>query len=127
MAGKMSIRGQRVLDEKVELSRSFRKTPTKAEAVLWAAVKGKKIDGYKFRRQQLILGFIVDFINADTGLIVEVDGGIHEETIEYDRERDAVFESAGFAILRLKNDFVLEQVEEAIEQIRHELKKLTDQ
>ncbi len=94
---------------------------------MWAAVKGKRIDGYKFRRQQLILGFIVDFFNADTGLIVEVDGGVHEETIEYDRERDAVFESAGFTILRLKNGFVLEQVEEAVEQIRHELKKLTDQ
>lgn len=114
-------------DEKVELSRSFRKAPTVAEAVLWAAASGKKIDGYKFRRQQLILGFIVDFFNADTGLIVEVDGSIHDKAIEYDRERDAVLENAGFTILRLRNECVLEQVDEAIEQIRHELKRLTDQ
>jgi very-short-patch-repair endonuclease len=62
----------------VEIAREFRKQPTKSEHILWGALRGKKLDGLKFRRQQPIGTFIVDFYNSAYRLVVEVDGPIHK-------------------------------------------------
>jgi very-short-patch-repair endonuclease len=62
----------------VEIARQFRKQPTPSEAILWQALRNRKLEGRKFRRQQPIGCFIVDFFCASERLIVEVDGLIHE-------------------------------------------------
>ncbi|WP_156926370.1 endonuclease domain-containing protein, partial [Chloroflexus sp. Y-396-1] len=65
-----------------EVARTFRKKPTPSENILWSAIRGKKLAGIKFRRQQPIGPFVVDFFAPSERLIVEVDGGVHEHQRE---------------------------------------------
>lgn len=69
---------QRVGDGKVNQARTLRKNMTPAEKKLWAALRGKKSGGFKFRRQQIIDGFIADFFCPAKNLVIEVDGSIHD-------------------------------------------------
>jgi very-short-patch-repair endonuclease len=82
---------------------------TEAEKVFWGMVRGRKMFGLKFRRQQVIDGFIVDFYCDSLGLCVEIDGSVHEseEQREYDRNRDEVLALRGLKVLRFSNDEVL--------------------
>jgi len=79
MSEKSITRNQRVFSSKVELSREFRKDLTDAEKVFREMVRGRRMFGLKFRRQQVIDGFIVDFYCDSIGLCVEIDGSIHED------------------------------------------------
>lgn len=90
----------------IEVAREFRKTPTKSEAILWKALRGKQRDGVKFRRQQPIGPFVVDFYNSDYRLVVEVDGPIHEFQKDADRARQELLETLGLKILRLKAEMI---------------------
>ena len=63
-------------------ARDFRKTPTFSEGILWQALRNRQVAGFKFRCQQPIGSFVVDFFCAEKGLIVEVDGAIHATQIE---------------------------------------------
>jgi len=85
----------------VEVARNFRKNPTRSEAILWRALRGKKLDGLKFRRQQNIGPFIVDFYNSSYRLIVEVDGQIHERQRQADQQRQELLESLGLRFVRV--------------------------
>lgn len=89
----------------------MRKNLTDAEKKLWRHLRLKNIGGNKFRRQQPIGKYIVDFVCLEKKLIVEVDGGQHSEEITYDNERTAWLESEGYRILRFWNNEVLEDVE----------------
>ncbi len=90
-----------------EVARRFRKEPTASEHLLWQALRNKQCAGRKFRRQQPIGGFIVDFLCADEKLIIEVDGEIHAAQREADAERQHLLEQAGYRVLR----FTANQVE----------------
>ena len=68
-------------------ARDFRKTPTFSEGILWQALRNRQVAGFKFRCQQPIGSFVVDFFCAEKGLIVEVDGAIHATQVERDEER----------------------------------------
>jgi len=68
---------------------------TRAERVLWQRLKAGRLQGWHFRRQQVIDGFIVDFYCHAAGLVLEIDGGVHEQQREYDTERDAVLLARG--------------------------------
>ena len=87
--------------EMAQIARQFRKTPTASEAMLWEALRGRQIQGAKFRRQQPIGPFVVDFFAAAQKLIVEVDGPIHDQQQEADRRRRALLESLGLRFLRV--------------------------
>jgi very-short-patch-repair endonuclease len=91
--------------ELVERARVLRKNMTKAEIILWSRIRSKKINGYKFRRQQPLLDYIVDFYCDELKLIIEVDGEIHSfsERISYDRKRDNILKINGYHIIRLSN------------------------
>jgi very-short-patch-repair endonuclease len=89
-----------------EIAREFRKEPTKSEAILWQALRGKKLDGIKFRRQQPISPFVVDFYNTVYRLVVEIDGDIHDLQKEADAARQQVLEELGLIILRVKSESV---------------------
>jgi very-short-patch-repair endonuclease len=86
----------------VEVARQFRKEPTPSEALLWRAVRGKKLAGIKFRRQQPIGPFVVDFYAPACRLIVEVDGPIHASQRAADEERQEILEMLGFHIIRFR-------------------------
>jgi very-short-patch-repair endonuclease len=83
----------------------MRTDATKAENLLWQALRGGKLEGLKFKRQVPIDGYIIDFICFEARLIIEVDGGQHSENAA-DAERDAHFARQGFRTLRFWNDEV---------------------
>ncbi len=101
-------------------ARALRNQPTIAEQHLWQHLRGKQINGVKFRRQQTIGGYIVDFISMEKKLIIELDGGQHAEQADYDAARTAYLESAGYRVLRFWNNQVLQQTLDVLTEIeRH--------
>jgi very-short-patch-repair endonuclease len=123
MPKKGIIRNQRVTSEKVERSRELRRDMTEAEKAFWEIVRGKKFHGLKFRRQQIIDGFIVDFYCDSLGLCVEIDGSIHdtEEQSEYDKNRDEVLALRGLKVLRFTNDELFNEPDVVVEKLKNEL------
>jgi very-short-patch-repair endonuclease len=93
---------------------------TAAEKKLWKALRRNQLDGLHFRRQQIIDGFIVDFYCHAVGLVVEVDGPIHDkaEQVEYDAERERVLEVYGLHLLRVRNEEVMQDLGSVLERIR---------
>ena len=108
----------------LEIARGFRKEPTKSEAILWQALRGKKLDGIKFRRQQPVGYFIVDFYNSVYHLVVEVDGSVHDTQVEIDLARQDILEQLGFNILRVKAEEVEKNLSSVLEEIRSKIKTL---
>ncbi|WP_310994070.1 leucine--tRNA ligase [Aequorivita marina] len=105
-------------------AKEMRKNPTKAEAKLWEELRGKKL-GYKFRRQQPIDNYIVDFVCLEKKLIIEVDGKIHQYQLEKDDERALLLrEKKGFRVIRFNNLEVLNNLETVISEIEAILKVL---
>ncbi|MFA6427272.1 MAG: DUF559 domain-containing protein [Candidatus Magasanikbacteria bacterium] len=103
----MQKRDRYIVDKKIKRRRKFlRSLPTKAEYVLWQELR-RKLLGYKFRRQVSIGKFIVDFYCHELRLVIEVDGPIHEDQIEYDNQRQKFLESRGYIVIRFLNDEVL--------------------
>lgn len=92
-------------------ARELRKNLTDAEQTLWRHLRLRQLGGYKFRRQQPIGKYIVDFVCLEERLIIEVDGGQHSEQMAYDSERNTWLESQGFCIFRFWNNQVLEEIE----------------
>ena len=107
----------------VETARQFRKEPTRSEHVLWQALRGKKLDGNKFRRQQPISNFVVDFYNSDFRLVIEIDGSIRDNQIEYDQARQEVLEELGLNILRVKADVVEKNLPNVLDEIRKKMEE----
>ena len=96
--------------------RELRKHLTETERALWKHLRLRQFRGYKFRRQQPIGKYIVDFACLEKRLIIEVDGGQHSEQTAYDLERDTWLESQGFSVLRFWNNQVLKEME-AVEEV----------
>lgn len=101
-----------------EHARVLRSNPTEAERVLWKHLRLRQLDGLKFRRQQPLGHYIVDFVCLERRLIVELDGGQHAEQVASDAERTAWFEAQGFRVMRFWNHDVLNQIEAVKEAIR---------
>jgi very-short-patch-repair endonuclease len=95
----------------------MRRDMTAAEALLWSRLRRNGI-GLHFRRQQVIDGFIADFYCHAAGLVVEVDGAVHEPS--YDEERDAILKDRGLAVVRFTNEEVLGQLDRVLNAIREE-------
>ena len=94
-------------------AKELRKNASDAENQLWYHLKGKKLGGLKFRRQQPIGRYIVDFVCLSRMLVVELDGGQHaeEENEKYDTKRTLWLEGEGYKVLRFWNNEVLENME----------------
>ena len=78
----------------------------------------KQMEGLKFRRQQPIDNYIVDFVCFENRLIIEVDGGQHAAESNKDRERDFYLQQFGFKVLRFWNNEVLQNTKAVLEIIR---------
>ncbi len=104
--------------EKRQLAHEMRRNMTPAEAILWERLRANRLQGLHFRRQQVIDGFIVDFYCHAKGLVVEVDGGVHEAQADYDAERDSILAARQLQVLHFSNERVLNEIEGVLEQIR---------
>jgi len=99
-------------------AKSLRKKATQVETLLWNQLRARQIEGVKFRRQQPIDEFIVDFVSFEKELIIELDGGQHAKAREEDRERDNNLSEKGYTVLRFWNNEVLENLDGVLEVIR---------
>lgn len=108
----------------LEIARQFRKEPTKSEAVLWQALRGKKLDGIKFRRQQPIGYFVVDFYNSVYRLVVEVDGPIHANQVEADLARQEILEQIGLNVMRVSAEEVEKNLFSVLAKVRLKINDL---
>ncbi len=102
------------------VAQKLRNNPTDAEKKLWQHLRLKQFMGLKFRRQQIIERYIVDFLCFEKRLIVEVDGGQHNENKE-DEERTKFLETKGFLVLRFWNNEVLNNIEGVLTSIENTL------
>ena len=107
-------------------AREMRQTPTSAEDALWQRLRRKQVMDVKFRRQQPIDRFIVDFYSAKLRLVIEVDGSVHDEPDQqdYDELRQAYLESMGLRVLRFRNEEVLRELDAVLERIGEVLLEL---
>ena len=103
------------------LAREMRKQPTDTENYLWKYLRSRQILGSKFRRQQPIGPYIVDFVNFEEKVVIELDGGQHAINEATDAARDLFLRQEGYKVLRfwdnevfLNTDGVLEVISEAI-------------
>jgi very-short-patch-repair endonuclease len=88
-------------------ARRLRRSQTLAEEKLWAILRGRRLDGFKFRRQVPIDRYFADFVCRDAKLVVELDGPAHEDRFLHDEARTQVLEHCGFRVLRFGNEAVL--------------------
>ena len=102
-----------------------RSNPTEAEKVLWEILKGRKLSGYKFRRQHIINSYIADFVCLPKKLIIEVDGLIHQvpENKISDGERTSELNRLGFEVIRFTNEQILQDADNVLNEILLQLKK----
>jgi very-short-patch-repair endonuclease len=95
-----------------------RHAPTPSEALLWLHLRGRQQLGVPFRRQVVLLRYIVDFYACSVRLIVEVDGPWHREHVRADARRDAALQRAGYRVLRLTDELVTRELPVALERVR---------
>ena len=103
----------------VDKARELRKTQTPAEEVLWQVLRNRQVADLKFRRQHQIGDYITDFYCDGRKLVIELDGGIHEEPAKakHDAKRQKYLESLGLTVLRFGNEEVLNNIEKVLVQI----------
>jgi leucyl-tRNA synthetase len=102
-----------------DYAKTNRKNSTEAEDKLWQEVRNRKLNGYKFRRQHPVAGYIPDFVCLQKRLIVEIDGEYHsaEEQRKFDEARTAWLKEYNYRLVRFTNDEVLHQLPKVLEQI----------
>jgi len=116
------VKGQtnkRILQAK--LQRQLRNAPTGGEHLLWQRLRGRQLEGCKFRRQHPYADFILDFVCLERCVVVELDGSQHADASLYDQSRTSALQSAGFTVLRFWNNEVSGNLEGVLEAIRQEL------
>lgn len=92
-------------------ARRLRRDQTEAEARLWEALRGCRLEDWKWRRQVPVGPFIVDFLCLEAALVVEVDGGIHVDQLAYDARREAYLRARGLQVLRFWNAEVCDDLD----------------
>lgn len=116
LGGGMLHPKSQILSFTVPLARSMRRDPTRSEALLWRALRGRGL-GVRFRRQHPIERYILDFYAPSIRLAIEVDGSIHERRRDSDAERDAVLGHYGITVLRLEAALVEHALGGALEHV----------
>ncbi|WP_426271118.1 endonuclease domain-containing protein [Dyella kyungheensis] len=108
--------------EQRQFAKALRKNMTDAEQLLWRHLRAHRLGDQKFRRQQPIGLYIVDFVHFGARLVIEADGGQHNDSLD-DAVRDAWLRNQGFTVLRFWNSDILQNIEEVLEAILKELAK----
>lgn len=105
----------------LHLAKTLRRNATDTEEILWRELRGRRLGGYKFRRQVPIGSFIVDFVCEAKKFIIEVDGGDHEDKTEADAARTRRLEIMGYHVYRVWDDDVDRFLEDVLGAICDEL------
>ena len=116
------VTDQIVTKAKLERAKELRREMTPAEKLLWQEVRANKL-GVRFRRQQVIQGFIVDFYCHQAGLVIEVDGDIHDLQKEEDERREKVLGEMGLRVVRFQNDEIGRDLSAVVGKIREFVEK----
>ncbi|GAB4092427.1 endonuclease domain-containing protein [Flaviaesturariibacter terrae] len=109
-----------------KLAEEMRAVPTHAEMLLWNCVRGKKLDGHKFRRQHIIGRYIADIVCLRKRLLIEIDGLVHQlpDNIQSDKERQEALEAMGFTVIRFSNKEVETRLEQVLIRLRETLRSI---
>jgi very-short-patch-repair endonuclease len=110
------IRG--TIPEVEQAARRLRNNLTPAEARLWSVLRNKQLEGLRFRCQHPVGNFILDFYCPSCKLAIEVDGNIHDRSIEYDDKRSAKLSQHGYRVLRFSNERVINDLPQVLAEIR---------
>ncbi|MGA8056261.1 MAG: endonuclease domain-containing protein [Burkholderiales bacterium] len=102
-------------------ARRLRHQVTDAERHLWGFLRRRQLGGFRFRRQVPIGPYIADFACLETKLVVELDGGQHQEQQDKDARRDSQIEARGFRVLRFWDHDVFKETEAVLEVIERAL------
>ena len=102
---------------KVEFARKLRKRQTSAEERLWWLLRNRFMLGYKFRRQFVFKGFILDFYCPAMSIGIEVDGGIHLKQKEYDIARQKILNNHNIKIIRFTNTEIFDKPVQVLNKI----------
>ena len=121
MVLRKTAQSRRTAAPRRNFAQRMRREPTEAEKLFWWEVRDRRLNGHKFKRQYLVGGYIADFVCLESKLIIELDGGQHSETTEYDAKRSAVLESHGFRVLRVWNAEIFTNMEGVIDSVLAEL------
>ena len=103
-----------------ETAKSLRKSSTDAERLLWRYLKAKRMNGLKFRRQEPIGRFIVDFVCYEKKLIIEADGSQHVLEKGKDEARTQWLNAQGFKVMRFWNNEIMTNIDGVMERIKSE-------
>ena len=111
------------MDNKITLARNLRKNATIQERRLWNLLKNRQFHNLKFKRQQPIGDYIVDFICKETKVIIEIDGGQHNEleNIEYDKTRTEFLNGLGYKVIRFWNNDIYENINSVLLRLNQEI------
>jgi len=103
----------------VMAARKLRQEETEAEKVLWKALRGKRLNGLKFRRQHPYENTILDFFCVEHQLVVELDGSVHDlpDQAETDEERTKFLNEHGLRVVRFRNEDILKSLPIVLQKI----------
>jgi very-short-patch-repair endonuclease len=102
----------------VEAARHLRRHGTCSERILWEALRDRRLDGVRWKRQQPIGRFVVDFIAPAARLVVEIDGPVHDDRADLDGVRQALLEKEGLHFVRLRSVEIERNLSCALARIR---------
>ena len=103
----------------------LRKNMTDAERILWQQLRAGRLSGFKFKRQQTLGRYIVDFVCLEAKLVIELDGGQHQNMAAQDFVRDAWLKAEGYSVLRFWNNDFLQNQAGCLERVLAELDAAT--
>lgn len=101
-----------------ERARRLRREMTPQEKILWSHLRGRRCEGFKFRRQMWLAGYIADLACPEAKVVIEADGSQHADNLEYDQAREAAFERLDWRTLRFWNNEIHNDLEGVLTAIR---------
>ncbi len=112
----------------IEFAKQNRKEPTTEEDIVWQELRNRKLDGFKFRRQHPVAGYIPDFVCIEAKIIIEIDGQYHDEKEQqkFDAAREEWLKENGFSMLRFTNSEVTQHLNAVLETISVEISKISE-
>lgn len=114
--------GQKVSRALRERSKELKQNMTPAETALWERLRANRCNGLHFRRQQVIGRYIADFYCHRLGLVIELDGAVHDGRIEVDAVRDKELSERNLKVIRFRNEEVVGNLDEVLNRIAEECK-----